>query len=44
MKKLGALNLFIQKLERRSFLFIIDEKKEYFSYILIWIIFFLNKQ
>ena len=26
-KKLGALNFFIQKLARRSFLFIIGEKK-----------------
>ena len=29
-KKLGVLNLFIQKLARRSFLFIIVEKKRTF--------------
>ena len=41
-KKLDALNLFIKKLARQSFLFIIGEKKEHFSYISILII-FLNK-
>ena len=30
VKKLGTVNLFIQKLERLSFLFIIDEKKSTF--------------
>ena len=34
VKKLGALNLFIQKLARLSFLFVIGEKKN-FSYISI---------
>ena len=37
--KLGALNLFIQKLVRLSFLFVICEKK-YFSCISILIFFF----
>ena len=44
VKKLGALNLFIQKLARLSFLFIIGGKKKHFSYISILIIFFLGKQ
>ena len=30
-KKLGALNLFVQKLARQSFLLLIGEKKEHFS-------------
>ena len=34
-KKLGVLDLFIQKLARRSFLFIIVEKKEHLSHISI---------
>ena len=44
VKKLGALNLFIQKLARLSFLFIIGEKKKHSSYISILFIFFLSKQ
>ena len=31
-KKLGAWNLFIKKLARRSFLFIIGEEKTFFIY------------
>ena len=33
-KKLGTLNLFIQKLARRSFIIYYRQKKEHFSYVL----------